>query len=779
MTYLGGLGVETPQSLVVNNNDELLILGATSSSNFPGTTQGTFKGGLPIQPLEGIVYSAGTDIFIAKLSSNGSSLLSSRFLGGTANDGINFISGTIGAFNSVESPLGKNYGDQLRGDITVDAQDNVFIASSTRSTNFPVVNPDPAASFHGGSHDAVIVKLTPDLSAISWSRLIGGSATDVAFSVKVGKQGRVYVAGGTNSTDLSGMNGYIKTAPGNIDGWIVELSPDGSAILNGTYLGTSSYDQIYFIDIGTTGDVFAYGQTKGAYPVQPVDKVFSNPGGKQFLHKLDGNLAASKFSTVFGSGRPGPDISPTAFLVNDCDNIYMAGWGGYINSRTPNYVGGNTTNLPVTPDAYQPVTVAGNDFYMIVLTGDVQLVYATYLGGTTSPTHVDGGTSRFDKRGIVYHAVCAGCHGNSDFPSYHVPAVRATNGSTKCNNAAFKFDLSSLKAKIQSNNVALSAANMSHVCIPDGIVFENKSVGGEVFKWDLGDGSLIQRIKHDTVRHFYKKPGTYTVKLTAIDASTCIGIDSTFIVVTVDQAHMSAADDRTICHGASTRLDANGGVAYEWKARSDGFTSKAKSPVVAPEKSETYFVTMTDITGCQKKDTIKVDVVPGIDLRFDVETVYDCTSRPLVVVTNNTELKEDEEAYFSFGDGTNGSGSEEAHQYEKDGLYHVTLFGKKENCVYESASDVPVVTVRVPNVITPGGSPDQNDSFKVLVGNPGPLRDSINISLKLYNRWGGEIYTNTDYKDDWSGNNVDEGVYYYEVDITGHTQCKGWLHVIK
>jgi hypothetical protein len=783
-TYLGGSGVETPQSLVVNNAGELLILGATGSHDFPGTAPDSFNGGEFIVPLNGVTYSEGTDIFIAKLSADGTNLLAARYLGGTDNDAINFIDGDIDDFDKEESPLGRNYGDQLRGDITIDMDDNVFVASSTLSEDFPLVNSDPGAAFHGGSHDAVVAKISPDLSSVIWTRMIGGDHTDAAFSIKSSKKGTVYVAGGTNSLTMNGMNGFTPNAPGGVDGWIVELSGDGSQILNGTFLGTTSYDQVYFIDISTTGDVLAYGQTKGNYPIAPLGSIFSQLGGGQFLHKLSGDLKTSIFSTVFGRG-PGPNISPTAFLVNECDNIYMAGWGGVINDprffpvQSAYYVGGNTTNMTVTADAYQKVTVAGNDFYMIVLTGDVQLVYATYLGGT-GLTHVDGGTSRFDKRGIVYHAVCASCGESSGFPVVGpIPVSRATNHSARCNNAAFKFDLSSLKAKVQTNNIALSAAGETRVCVPNAIVFENKSIGGELYKWDLGDGTTIDKLKKDTIRHYYKTPGSYIVKLTAIDVSTCIGIDSTSVVVTVFQPNMSVAADRTICYGGSTRIEAFGAVKYEWRSSKSGFASQEQSPLVSPTETESFYVTMTNEGGCKVTAEIEVVVVPNIDLAFDAEIVYDCVKRPYLHINNKSTLLEDEEAFFAFGDGTSGPSTEEFHEYSQDGLYQVRLIGQKEGCVYETGIEVPVVTIKVPNVITPEDSPDKNDFFKVLVGNPGSLRETVTIKMVVNDRWGKEVYRSDDYKDDWNASNVGEGIYYYEIDIVGHTQCKGWLHVIK
>ena len=86
----------------------------------------------------------------------------------------------------------------------------------------------------------------------------------------------------------------------------------------------------------------------------------------------------------------------------------MSGWGGVVNIQSYHWQS-NTRDMPITGDAFQSTT-SGSDFYFMVLTDDgTEFLYGTYLGGTQSATHVDGGTSRFDKGGVVYHAVCAGC----------------------------------------------------------------------------------------------------------------------------------------------------------------------------------------------------------------------------------------------------------------------------------------------------------------------------------------------------------------------------------
>ncbi len=109
------------------------------------------------------------------------------------------------------------------------------------------------------------------------------------------------------------------------------------------------------------------------------------------------------------------------------------------NHWIPGVHNGSTTGLPITGNAVQSAT-DGNDFYLIVLGKNaVNLLYATYFGGNASDDHVDGGTSRFDKNGVIYQSVCSSCPGGSDFPT--TPnAYAQTNVSPRCSNASFKLD---------------------------------------------------------------------------------------------------------------------------------------------------------------------------------------------------------------------------------------------------------------------------------------------------------------------------------------------------
>lgn len=776
-TFLGGNNSETPQSLVVNNAGELLILGTTSSTDFPVTNGSRFNGGRGFEPLGGVPYSNGSDIFIAKLSGDGSTLMAGTYLGGSDNDGINFISGEFDSPDMVPSPLAKNYGDQFRSDIIIDGEDNVYVASNTRSPDFPVVG--TGSIYGGGLLDALLVKLTPDLAEIIWSRFLGGSGTDAAYSLKLDLENNVFIAGGTESDDFPGINGLKTSYSGRIDGWVAMVSADGSGIVNATYTGTGEYDQTYFVDINSDEEIYLFGQTQGNYPVQ--GDVFQEEDGGQFIHKLSYDLKTTLFSTVFGSGGNSPDISPTAFLVNECNNLFLAGWGGRVNAETSGFgpfavdrglIGGDTFGLRVSDNAFQSNT-SGSDFYLMVLNEDASgFLYGTFLGGTQSATHVDGGTSRFDKRGIVYHAVCAGCGGFSDFPSVNAPSEHATNNSRTnggCNNAAFKFDLASLNAGLQTNSVALDNPGLNEVCFPEPIVFQNLSNGGESYIWDFGDGTTTQTDDTSSVIHEYQQAGVYVVTLTAVNEETCKGTDIATTIITVNDPQFKVADDGSICEGTDYQLFAEGANEYFWVSQDSTFTSTSPNPVVFPTETTQYFVSMVAAGGCGLVDSVLVTVIPRPSLNYDIIKSYDCWSRPQI------RLIYTEDSIYTYqwdmGDGTSGNENNVTHNYAEDGTYEVSITANNPFCVYQETRTINVFTLKIPNVFTPGNNDEVNDAFYI--------QSDLPVSLKVINRWGRVVFEQDDYQNDWMAEEISPGVYYYQAEVEQEATCKGWLHILK
>jgi hypothetical protein len=681
-TLLGGSGNDSPESLVVDKaTGDLIVLGISSSADYPiaaGAFDNSFNLGTTIFNRVLDTYDQW-DIVVTRLPPTGDRLVGSTFLGGSGNDGLNLPKQSGG-------PLVANYGDEMRGDVITDEAGNVYISSVTASSDFPMVNGFDN-SFNSGLTDGVVVKLAPDLSSILWSSYLGGSGFDAAYSIKFDNDNNLVLAGGTTSIDFPTTAGAYQTAfNGIVDGWIARLAADGSAIMQATYTGTGSFDQIYFVDLNASGSVFCYGQTAGHMPVSAG--VYHNANSGQFLQKFSPDLSALKFSTVFGSGTTNglviPNISPTAFLVNDCDNIYMAGWGGFVNSSSQTGFWQSTTfGMPITTDAYQKNT-SGSDFYFMVLNGDAStLVYSTYLGGNTSKTHVDGGTSRFDKYGIVYHAVCSGCAFGTpnDLPASDFPtspnAKSRRNLSQNCNNAAFKFDLSSLKAMFDTNNTALTMPGFNNVCYPDSIVFQNTSTGGKTIVWNFDDGTVVNQDDTDprSVIHRYQQAGQYKVKLKITDLSTCSQTDSTTKVINYFKPDIRVEADALVCEGNSFQLSASGGVHYNWISEDGTFSSTDPSPVVRPVRPMVYFVTVVDANSCSKKDTLNVGIIPNVHAileNFGPDNA--CYPDPMRFKNRSVNGVD---FTWDFGDGTTPIQISDTvlmlHEYQQPGTYTIKL----------------------------------------------------------------------------------------------------------
>jgi gliding motility-associated-like protein len=609
-TYLGGTGgntaAEYPHSLVTNEAGELTMLGSTDASNYPTTTTAADRS-----------LGGTTDLVVSRLSASGGQLLASTYVGGTGIDGR--MDDGIALY--------KNFGDDLRGDVILDAQNNVYFTSVTRSTNYPSTGGFQTS--RAGASDAVVTKLNATLSTVLWSSYLGGSGNESGYSLQLDAQGGVYVAGGTTSTNFPGTTGGLNAAArgGTADGFVAHVNATGSQLVQSTYLGTNSYDQAYFLQLGPQGNVYVLGQTTGAYPV--TGGVFSNAGSRQFIHQLNPQLTATGFSTVFGNGSGGvtgvPNISPTAFLVDNCGQILLSGWGA-----------ANVAGLPTTPDAlqatapnYRPTGNLSNDnidntfgyLYLLQLSpGARRLVYGSYFG--TGTTHVDGGTSRFDKRGIIYQAICV----RQTQSGQRAPAITTTPNAfartqasgNQTSSAGLKFDIARLDADFTP--AANGAPNVRTGCAPLTVNFTRPNPSNNGTTWDFGNGQTSTQANN--VSTVYTTPGTYTVRLTAYDSTACVpSVSTTTTIVVRGLAKISAGPDVTLCPGTSatlavTNAPATANYTINWTPAT-GLSSTTGFQVTAtPAATTTYIVTLTELgtNGCETKDTVTVNVSNRLDV---------------------------------------------------------------------------------------------------------------------------------------------------------------------
>lgn len=821
-TYLGGgLGNESPHSMVVNSAGELFVMGTTGSSDFP-LTSGCFDNSFGFGPAvnftvwEGYVHNSGADIVISHFSADATQLLGSTYIGGSQADGLN-MSGS----------LDYNYGDPFRGEIILDSQERPIVVTSTHSPDMPI-SAGASQPTLGGGQDGYACMLDPSLSNLLWGTYYGGSLDDTAFGVQQDGNGRIFITGGTLSANLP-MAGtpMIGTAPGGVDGYIARFEPDGGGLSAATYLGTPFYDQSYFVQIDLAGAVYVVGQTHGGYPVS--SGVYANPAGSQFIHKLGNDLSTSIWSTRIGSSGT-EDIAPAAFLVSDCGQIYFSGWGGSTNNYgQPNV--STTFGLPVTPDAHQPIT-DGSDFYLMVLNADAaSLAYATFFGGT-SAEHVDGGTSRFDKDGIVYQAVCAGCQqlGYPTTPG----AYSQTNNSFNCNLGAFKIDF---EQNVQVNidaNISVSGA-----CITEPIVFNAIGTADE-WAWDLGDGTLSSET---TFAHLYDEPGTYIVTLIGTATGLCVAVDSATLVINVVAPAIMNASFAAVptgdCNAVSVDLanTSSGSTDFFWTF-GDGTTSTITNPthpygspgdytiilaVIDPVCTDTVFFTQTISVGipdlvidlgvsvglCDDQP-VQLSAPPGFDtylwstgdpsmiITVEEAGVYSvvvtdgfCIGSDSVTVTppvtyvpfTDRSLCPGETAVlappFIPQDIVWSNGSQNTSITTTTAGTYWFQATDPNGCVVTDTVQVSFATlatgdVLIPNVFTPNGD-GYNDVF--LVENV----DAADFHMDVYNRWGMKVFSSTSSGKGWNGKldndgeTVPDGTYFVVIGYTAYCSNKGGI----
>ena len=605
-SFIGGgtntRGTETVHSLIADKFDNLYFFGATSSIDFPIKKgfQGVFGGGTPGLNFNsnGVYHlNTGTDIYVSKLSSNGHNLLGSTYVGGSDNDGVNYNDLSL----TYES-LMTNYGDNSRGEIMLDQNGNCIVASCTHSTNFPIKDSFQAAN--NGGQDGVVFKLSSDLSSMKWSSYFGGTLNDVCYSVKIDSSYNVVFAGGTTSTDLPKTLGAWKPVfnGGVTDGFVGKMSSDGLKLIRVSYVGTSDYDQVFFVEIDRDDNVFLLGQTEGGgFPV--VNSNFLNPNSSQFICKLDSSLTTVLNSTVFGNGLTSLNISPSAFLVDICGNLYVSGWGGNLFSNT------KLKNMPVSSNAFRSVPPNGYDFYLMVIDKDFDhLIYGSYIGGSLSQEHVDGGTSRFDKNGVMYQSVCGGCGKHSDFPT--TPSAWSTlNLSNNCNNVLFKFDFGIIPS-------ASITASKNIICLGESIKLENNSTVSDSYLWNFGTSKsdTSSLIFSPTIK--YTSSGIYNVLLTVTNKA-CQLTDSAFVKVTVlDSIKLSVNNDTVLCKPAPlffTAKNFGSGRYFIWSSVAS-FSDTLNSSVLdstlmfTPTKTGYYYIKAGNDL-CYKKDSVFVEVI--------------------------------------------------------------------------------------------------------------------------------------------------------------------------
>jgi len=351
-TYLGGSFADYGRAIAVDAGGAAYITGSTIG-RYP-VTAGAFRP----QPAN------APAIFVTKLNAAGSALDYSTYLDGA------------GAGHA----------------IAVDATGNAYIAGYTYSATF-TTTVGAVQRNYGGATDAFVVKLDPAGASQVYSTFLGGTGEDQATAIRVSAGSSAYVAGFTSSSNFPTSTGAYRTAySGGTDAFVTRIDPTGSGLTYSTFLGGTNIDRAYALDLDSTGNAYVAGQTySSGFPTTVGALQTSHGGGADaFLAKLSASGNTLAYSTFLGG--TGTCSVPDPFRNYQCDGAFavavetngrawiagVAGAGFPLNAGHQTTAGGN-----------------GDAFLAQVNAAGTTLLYASFVGGglgeaalslTTSPT---------------------------------------------------------------------------------------------------------------------------------------------------------------------------------------------------------------------------------------------------------------------------------------------------------------------------------------------------------------------------------------------------------
>jgi hypothetical protein len=368
-------------------------------------------------------------------------------------------------------------------DLAVDVQGCLYVTGLTCSTDFPVKDARQPR-FKGGVWDVFLTKFAPDGRSLVFSTYLGGSRLDHGYAVALGRDGSIYLAGETESTDFPLAN-PVQSEVLNMraDAFVARLAKNGRALIFSTYLGGPDQDFGHGVAPDADGNAVVVGACGKDFPVKNAI-LEKNRGGPYdgFVAKVAAKGGSLTFSTYWGGGGwdsvegVALDAQGRIFLTGSTagkgfpvKNAFRKTFGGgvsdaFISRIAPSgrsidfssYLGGTgydvgnavalgsdgavfiagttgSANFPVK-GACQDSNGGSEDGFLAKLAADGQsLAYSTYLGGPDADRFED---LAVDPSGYAY---VAGYSFGSAFPG--TPALeRDAAPSLQGILAAFKPD---------------------------------------------------------------------------------------------------------------------------------------------------------------------------------------------------------------------------------------------------------------------------------------------------------------------------------------------------
>jgi hypothetical protein len=348
--FIGGSGSDMGRGVAVDSAGNAYVTGYTESTgiSFPQN----------VGPDLDHHHGGGGDAFVAKVTPTGT-LVYCGYIGGSG----------------AEAGFG----------IAVDSSGNAYVTGVTTSTEatFPVQNVGADLDHHhGGNGDAFVAKVNATGTALIYAGYIGGSGSEFDFAggIAVDASGNAFVAGSTDSSDLTAsvLVGPDLTYNEGGDAFVAKVDASGAFLSYAGYIGGGGLDRGHGIAVDSSGNAYVSGYTESSevispgyspFPAQVGPDLTYNGGGDAFVAKVNASGTFEYAGYIGGSNSELSQFSGIA--VDSSGHAYVTGHTESNNLIPLQIVGPlGTYNL------------GGDAFVVKVDATGASLERAAYIGGS-------------------------------------------------------------------------------------------------------------------------------------------------------------------------------------------------------------------------------------------------------------------------------------------------------------------------------------------------------------------------------------------------------------
>ncbi len=306
-------------------------------------------------------------------------------------------------------------------------------------------------------------------------------------------------------------------------------------------------------------------------------------------------------------------------------------------------------------------------------------------------------------------------------------------------------------------------ATASPAAICNGATSVLTASGANTYSWNTGGNTASITVTPSSTTT-YTVTGTSTEGCTGTASITINVIQSPVVDYSTTQSHCGQSDGNIM-------TNVTGGIPpyiYQW---SNGANTSNLNNISAGN----YTLTVSDSNGCSSYISIILSDAPMPQANFAPKPQITTIDDPIIYFENYSIGASSYQ--WDFGDGYSSTDYSPSHKYDLPGVYYVVLsVSDQYGCTDTVGGEIiirDIFTIYLPNTFTPNEN-DLNDRY-IIIGNN---IDPSYFEMRIFNRWGKELFYTTDINQGWNGNfngePVPEGVYVVKVSfkILGFNEVK-------